>query len=95
MKEAYLDGTKIEANANRCTCKGRNISKSKDRIKKQLDEQWSYAESVAREELDNDECDSFEKIDQQSVLKTIVSIDKALKGKQVDKKVKTEAWLCS
>ncbi|MBK7712771.1 MAG: hypothetical protein IPJ37_18850 [Bacteroidales bacterium] len=46
MKEAYLDGTKIEANANRYTFVCR-ISKSKDRIKKQLDELWSYAESVA------------------------------------------------
>lgn len=89
LKEAYLDGTKIEANANRYTFVwGRSISKSKERIKKQLDELWSYAESVAREELENNEPDSFEKIDQESVLKTIESIDKVLKGKQVDKKVK-------
>lgn len=89
LKEAYLDGTKIEANANRYTFVwGRSISKSKERIKKQLDELWSYAESVAREELENNEPDSFEKIDQESVLKTIESIDKSLKGKQVDKKVK-------
>jgi len=89
LKEAYLDGTKIEANANRYTFVwGRSISKSKERIKKQLDELWSYAESVAREELENNEPDNFERIDQESVLKTIESIDKALKGKQVDKKVK-------
>jgi len=89
LKEAYLDGTKIEANANRYTFVwGRSIRKSKERIKKQLDELWSYAESVAREELENNEPDSFEKIDQESVRKTIESIDKALKGKQVDKKVK-------
>jgi len=89
LKEAYLDGTKIEANANRYTFVwGRSITKSKERIKKQLDELWNYAESVAREELENNEPDSFEKIDQESVLRTIESIDKALKGKQVDKKVK-------
>jgi transposase len=89
LKEAYLDGTKIEANANRYTFVwGRSISKSKQRIKKQLDELWSYAESVAREELENNEPDNFERIDQESVLKTIESIDKALKGKQIDKKVK-------
>lgn len=89
LKEAYLDGTKIEANANRYTFVwGRSISKSKKRIKKQLDELWNYAECVAREELENNEPDSFEKIDQESVLRTIESIDKALKGKQVDKKVK-------
>ena len=89
LKEAYLDGTKIEANANRYTFVwGRSITKSKERIKKQLDELWDYAESVAREELENNEPDSFESIDQESVLRTIQSIDKALKGKQVDKKVK-------
>ena len=89
LKEAYLDGTKIEANANRYTFVwGRSIRKSKERIKKQLDELWSYAESVAREELENNEPDSFEKIDQESVQRTIESIDKALKGKLVDKKVK-------
>ena len=89
LKEAYLDGTKIEANANRYTFVwGRSISKSKERIKKQLEELWGYAESVAREELENNEPDSFEKIDQKSVRRTIESIDNALKGKHVDKKVK-------
>ncbi|MFZ0471070.1 MAG: IS1182 family transposase [Bacteroidales bacterium] len=89
LKEAYLDGTKIEANANRYTFVwGRSIKKSKERIKKQLGELWSYAESVAREELENNEPGSFEKIDQESVLRTIESIDKALNGKHIDKKVK-------
>ena len=89
LKEAYLDGTKIEANANKYTFVwGRSITKSKERIKKQLDELWNYAESVARDELENNEPTSFEKIDQESVLRTIESIDKALKGKQIDKKVK-------
>lgn len=89
LKEAYLDGTKIEANANRYTFVwGRSIIKSKERIKKQLDELWSYAESLAREELENNEPIDFEKIDQESVIKTIESIDKALKNKNIDKKVK-------
>jgi transposase len=89
LKEAYLDGTRIEANANRYTFVwGRSIKKSKERIRKQLDELWAYAESIAREELENNEPDSFEKIDQESVQRTIESIDRALKGKPVDKKVK-------
>jgi hypothetical protein len=50
--------------------------KSKERIKKQLDELWAYAESVAREELANNEPESFEKIDQDSVKRTIESIDR-------------------
>ena len=89
LKEAYLDGTKIEANANRYTFVwGRSIIKRKERIKKQLDELWAYAENVAREELKNNEPTVFEKIDPESVKRTIESIDKALKGKQVDKNVK-------
>jgi len=89
LKEAYLDGTKIEANANRYTFVwGRSIIKSKERIRKQLNELWSYAESVAREELENNEPDGFEKIDQDSVRKAIESIDNALKNKPVNKKVR-------
>lgn len=89
LKEAYLDGTKIEANANRYTFVwGRGIIKSRERIKKQLEELWSYAESVAREELENNEPELFEKIDPESVRRTIENIDKALKGKPVNKKVK-------
>jgi transposase len=89
LKEAYLDGTKLEANANRYTFVwGRSIIKSKERIRKQLDELWTYAESVAREELENNEPDGFEKINQEYVRRTIESIDKALKGKPVNKEVK-------
>jgi transposase len=89
LKEAYLDGTKIEANANRYTFVwGRSITRSKERIRKQLDELWAYAESVAKEELENNEPEYFEKIDQDSVRKTIESIDNALKGKPVNKEVK-------
>ncbi len=89
LKEAYLDGTKIEANANRYTFVwGRSIIKSKERIKRQLDELWAYAESVAKEELENNEPGYFEKIDQDSIKKTISIINNALKDKPVNKKVK-------
>ncbi len=89
LKEAYLDGTKIEANANRYTFVwGRSIIRSKERIRKQLDELWAYAESVAREELENNEPEDFEMIDQSSVKKVIESIDNALKGKPVNKEVR-------
>jgi transposase len=89
LKDAYLDGTKIEANANRYTFVwGRSITKSKERIKKQLDELWAYAESVAKEELENNEPEHFEKIDQESVERTIESINKALRDKPVNKKIK-------
>ncbi|HPG12906.1 MAG TPA: IS1182 family transposase [Chitinophagaceae bacterium] len=89
LKEAYLDGTKIEANANRYTFVwGRAIDKSKDRIKRQLKELWAYTESVAKEELEHNEPESFEEIDSEKVAQAIEQIDKALEGKEVDKKAK-------
>jgi transposase len=89
LKEAYLDGTKIEANANRYTFVwGKAIKVSRERIKKQLKELWSYAEQVAREELEHNEPEIFEAIDSEKVTRAIEQIDKALEGKEVDKKVK-------
>ena len=52
LKEAYLDGTKIEANANRYTFVwGRTIKYNRGRIRNQLKELWSYAELIAKEEM--------------------------------------------
>lgn len=89
LKEAYLDGTKIEANANKYTFVwGKAINRSRGRIKNQLKELWSYAESVAKEEMEHNEPESFDEIDAEKVAQTIEQIDKALEGKEVDKKVK-------
>lgn len=89
LKEAYLDGTKIEANANRYTFVwGRSIKTNREKIISQVKELWSYAESVAREELESNEPDGFEQIDQESILRTIESIDNALKGKVVKKEAR-------
>lgn len=90
LKEAaYLDGTKVEANANRYTFVwGRTIKTNREKIKRQLKELWKYAESVAKEELANNEPDDFEQIDAEKVRATIDTIDKALSGKKVDKKKK-------
>jgi transposase len=89
LKEAFLDGTKIEASANRYTFVwGRSIKASKERIEKQLKELWEYAESVAKEELENNEPENFERIDQEKVKETIKKIDIALKDKPVNQKVK-------
>jgi len=89
LKEAYLDGTKIEANANRYTFVwGRSIKYNRSRIRNQLQELWSYAEMVAKEELEHNEPESFEEIDAEKVSHAIEQIDKALEGKEVDKKIK-------
>ena len=89
LKEAYLDGTKIEANANRYTFVwGKAIKYNRERIQRQIKELWSYAEQVAKEEMGHNEPESFEKINAEKVSRTIEKIDQALAGKEIDKKVK-------
>ena len=90
IKELYTDGTKIEANANRYTFVwGNAIKTSKERIKKQLDELWQYAQSVAAAELPDTDPSGFKNIDPQKVEDTINQIDAALTDKkEVSAKVK-------
>lgn len=89
LKELYLDGTKIEANANRYTFVwGNSIKTNKERIRKQLNDLWDYAQSVAAEELQDTSPVEFNEINPEKVSQTIEKIDTALKGKTVDKKVK-------
>lgn len=89
LKELYVDGTKIEANANCYTFVwGKSIKTSKERIKKQLKELWSYVEKVYAEEQMLPNQPDFEEIDPEKVAQTIDTINEALKDKEVDKKVK-------
>ncbi|MDB5248082.1 MAG: hypothetical protein JWQ40_2476, partial [Segetibacter sp.] len=87
--ELYTDGTKIEANANRYTFVwGNAIKTNKEKIKKPLDELWQYAQKVAAEEMNDNDPSGFDKIDAEKVEQTINQINEALKGKEVDSKVK-------
>lgn len=89
LKEIYIDGTKIEANANKYSFVwGNSIKSSKERIKKQLQELWEYTQQVAQEELEDTSTLDFEEIDAEKVKQTIEKIDQALKEKDVKKKVK-------
>ena len=89
LKEVYVDGTKIESVANRYTFVwGNSIKTNKEKIKKQIDELWQYAQKVAGDELDEPEPPTFEKIDAQKVTETIEKIEAVLKDKQVTKQVK-------
>src|SRR5215212_3689629 len=82
IKELYTDGTKIEANANRYTFVwGKAIKTNKERIKKQLDELWQYAQNIAASELPDTDPSGFTKIDADKVEETIKQIDEALKDK--------------
>ena len=89
LKEIYVDGTKFEANANKYTFVwGKSIKTNKEKMKKQLDDLWQYAQSIAAEEIDNPEPPDFTTIDRKKVNETIAKIDAALADKPVDKKVK-------
>ncbi len=89
IKELYTDGTKIEAAANRYTFVwGNAIKTSKERIKKQLDELWQYAQKIAAAELPDTDPTRFDKIDADKVEQTIEQINEALKDKPVSSRVK-------
>ena len=89
LQKVYLDGTKIEANANKYTFVwGKSVNRYKSGIKKQLEELWNYAESVAKEEMSSQKPIDVEKLDAEKIEQTIDTINNALKGKQVDKKKK-------
>jgi transposase len=89
IKELYVDGTRIEANANRYTFVwGKAIKTNKEKIKQQLDELWKYAQKIAAEEMDDTDPSGFNKIDADKVEQTINKINEALKDKDVDAAVK-------
>jgi transposase len=89
LETTFVDGTKIEANANRYTFVwGKSIKKSKERITKQLEELWDYAQSIAKEELKNTTKIDFTTIDAEKVETTINTINTALKQKKVTPKVR-------
>ena len=89
LKDIFIDGTKIEANANRYTFVwGKSIKTSKERIKKQLNELWSYVEKVYKDEQKTPNQPNFEAIDADKIEATINKINDALQGKVIDKKVK-------
>ncbi len=89
IKTIYVDGTKLEANANKYTFVwGKSVKRHKQRIKTQLEELWKYAESIAKEELMDNAPTTYPELDAEQVAKTIESINRAIKNKPIDKKVK-------
>lgn len=89
METTFVDGTKIEANANRYTFVwGRAIKKHKARISEQLEELWNYAEEVAKDELQNTENIDFKEVDSEKVTQTIEKINEVLKDKKVPSKAR-------
>ena len=89
LKTAFVDGTKIEARANRYSFVwGRAIKRSKERIEQQLEELWKYTQEVAAEELKDQAPVTFTSIDKEKVEALVGQIDQALKKKKVPSKVR-------
>ena len=89
LKDINVDGTKIEANANRYTFVwGKSIKTNKEKMAKQLQELWNYAEGIAADELKDKRPTDFAPVDPEAIKQTIADINTALADKEVDKKVK-------
>lgn len=89
IKDLYVDGTKIEANANRYTFVwGKAIKTNTEKIKQQLQELCRYAQQVAASEMDDTDPTDFDNINAEKVEQTIQKINEALKDKAVEPKVK-------
>jgi Transposase and inactivated derivatives len=89
LKHINVDGTKIEANANRYTFVwGNAIKTNKEKMAAQLQALWDYAETVAAEELKDKRPTNFTPVDAASVQQTIDQLNAALQDKPVEKKVK-------
>lgn len=83
IKDIYVDGTKIEAAANRYTFVwGKAIKTSKEKIKVQLEALWQYAQQLTKEEelLPPDPPD-FTLISKEKVQQAIEQIGQVLKDK--------------
>lgn len=89
LQEIYVDGTKMEANANRYTFVwGKAIKTNKENMVKQLDELWRYAQSVATKEFHDIAPLEFPTIDPEKVRQTIKAIEDAVENVPLPKKIK-------
>ncbi|MEN2436873.1 IS5/IS1182 family transposase, partial [Weeksellaceae bacterium A-14] len=93
LKQVYTDGTKIETQANRYTFVwGKAIKTNKEKMLKQLEELWTYAQNVASDEDKDPEPPKFKEISKEKIQQTVESINQKLKGsKTIDKKRGTKA----
>lgn len=89
LKEIVLDGTKIEANANRYTFVwGKAIKTSRERIDRQLRELWNYVEEVYQDEEQRPNTPEFQAVDTDAVREAIDKINEALREKEIDPTVR-------
>lgn len=92
IDQVYTDGTKIEANANKYTFVWKkSIQTNKEKMKKQLEEIWNYAQHIAAVEDKMPEPPDLTNLNQENVNATVEKLNKALAHTDgVDKKVKAK-----
>ena len=89
LQTTFVDGTKMEANANRYTFVwGKSIQKNKVRIEQQLEELWNYTQQVASEELKEADPVDFKAINKKKAATTLETIGSALENKKVPSKIR-------
>ena len=92
LKRVYTDGTKIESVAGRYTFVwGNAIKTNKEKMVKNLEEMWQYAQSIADEEDKDPEPPNFKELDPDKVEKVTDKINQILKEKSKDNKKKTKS----
>lgn len=89
IKEIYIDGTKIEANANRYTFVwGKTVKRNTDKIHAQVKSLWQYAQQIAALELHDTAPIEFTGVDAEKVIDAVAKIDAALRDKDVPDEIK-------
>jgi Transposase and inactivated derivatives len=89
LETTYTDGTKIEANANRYTFVwGKSITTRISKISDQLNELWTYAESVTKQELRDSAPMTYHQVTPEKVEEAVGMIETALEGANIDKKIR-------
>lgn len=92
IDEIYTDGTKIEAYANKYTFVWKkSIQTNKEKMKKQLQEIWNYAQNIAGQEDRMPEPPDFSKVNTENVEAAVDKLNKVLANKEgIDKKMKAK-----
>lgn len=88
LEESYVDGTKVEANANRYTFVwGRSIQTRKNKIMERLNEVLDYADKVCDREVPSEPI-TFDKIKPELVRETVERLNECLRGKSVPEEIR-------
>lgn len=91
LKTTFIDGTKIEANANKYTFVWqKSIIRYRKNLLTQLQEIWDYAKDVAQEELKDLEAVDFSTVSSEKLKEVISEIQTSLKKKRVPPKMRNK-----